>query len=269
MAIFLHSSENTEVIPEFTCVVGVDAHCLPYLKHTVPTWRKNQPALFERPWLVFFDPKQVTRDEVAESGLRGPTFEYVPWIGTEYENQRASMLSAHVYICRQIQTPYSLKIDCDALAVEPVEFPKAEWFEGEPVICGSQFGYTRAKGGGGDLDEWVERLEAFGDKHFGTERAGWADKIRSREHPKGAKLGIRRFVSWIGFQRTDWVRQMCDLFESDFGPGKLPVPSQDTSLWAAAVRSGSTMFASKQVTKGWANRTSVRGCAKVAKEILG
>ena len=251
---------------DFTVVVGVDKHCLGYLEHTVATWRHNQPGLFSRPWIVFYDPTQLPNVMDVKRALMPYDCRYVPWLGSTYANQREKMLSGHVYISRLVETPYSLKIDCDAIAMEPVEFPKVAWFEDDPVLVGPSWGYTRAKPTGEDLFVWVETMEKLGDTWFGTPRAGWKEHVGSLGHRKGPKMGDGhgRFVSWLGFQRTDWVCEMAARFESECGAGRLPLPSHDTSLWMAAVRQGALMRYGKAMKAGWTNRVSKRGCREAA-----
>lgn len=256
---------------KFSVVVGLDKHTLKYFEVTNGTWFALYPDLARRPWVVFYDPESVSEAEIDAafdvSGVKR-NITYVPWIGCgEYETQREKMLSGHVYISHAVETEYFLKIDADAIACEVGPWPRAEWFEGDPVLAGPTWGYTRAKGDNRDLFEWVEELERFGDKYFGTPRAGWKDRIGSLNHPKGPKLKCgKRFVSWLGFQRTEWVQEMASLFEEEYGSGRLPVPSHDTSLWAAAIRSGAKIVATP-VKPMWTNRTTIRGCESLIDEL--
>jgi hypothetical protein len=172
------------------------------------------------------------------------------------------MLSGHVYISRAIQTEWFLKIDVDAIALERTNWPNPDWFDDDTVLVGPGWGYWRSKGSKYSLTEWCEILEQFGDKHFGTPRQEWVERIGSWDHPKGPKLrDRRRWVSWLAFQRTSWVREMAKLYEQDYGNGMLPVPSHDTSLWAAAVRSNAKVNV-VQVKPAWTNRVSLSGCKK-------
>ena len=250
-------------VPKFTVVLGLDACTLPYFATTCPSWKRFYPELWDAPWCVFYDPSQITADEIKVASLDA-SVRLVPWNGSQagYESQRAKMLSGHVFISRMIETDYFLKIDADAIAVSRGEWPMAEWFVDRPVLVGPGWGYWRAKGSTMSLVEWCQVLEDFGTRHFGTEPQGWEGRIGSWNHVKGPKLRDKnRFVSWLGFQRADWVRTMADLFEADFGQGRLPVPSHDTSLWACAVRSDA-LTRVISVKPSWTNRVTLRGCKR-------
>jgi len=256
---------------DFTVVLGLDRGTLGYLDINIRSWQKFHPWLWERPWIAFYDPDGeygIQASDIRRVCLGAPVT-CVPWVGAKdtYENQREKMLSGHVYVSRLVRTEWFLKIDVDSIAIAEWDWPKDEWFDGDPVLVGPSWGYWRSKGSKYTLDEWVEILEMFGDRNFGTPRAGWIDRIGSRDHRKGPKLKDKnRWVSWLAFQRTSWVREMSDLFEKDYGTGMLPVPSHDTSLWAAAVRSGAKTL-SVGVKDGWTNRVTKNSCREIMKEL--
>lgn len=246
---------------DYTVVVGIDGSTLRYLELNSRSWKHFHPEMWDRPWIAFYDPSQVSKTQLMDAGV--PTgCRCIPWYGDEsrYENQREKMLSGHVYVSLKVDTEWFLKIDVDAIAVEAQEWPKVEWFEDDVVLVGPSWGYWRSKGSKYTLVEWCEILEDFGDRHFGTPRMNWVDQIGSWDHRKGPKLRDKnRWVSWLAFQRTSWVRDMADRFAADYGPGMLPVPSHDTSLWAAARRSGAK---TRQVgvKPGWVNRLTLKSC---------
>ena len=266
------------MVPDYTVVVGIDAKTLPYFLCNVRTWRHFHPGLFTRPWAILYDGDRVTGvDDLSavRDALEGSNVSFFEWRGSlaGYQTQREKMLSGHVYVARRVRTEWFVKIDCDAIATEPVNWPRPEWFERdtkgrEPVLVGPSWGYTRAKSGGGDLIAWCERMEQFGDTYFRTERANWVDLIGDWDHPKGPKMKQTRWVSWLGWQRADWVREMADLFERDCGPGKLPIPSHDSSLWLAAQRAGEYVVFGRQQKQGWTNRVQLSSCRNLVDEVL-
>lgn len=265
-------------MPNYTVVIGVDKATLPYLLTNLPTWRLLRQNLWERPWLVFFDPsesKGIQDVDVVLDALGASDATLIEWNGNHagYPTQREKMLSGHVYVSRHVRTDWFVKIDCDAIAHHPAEWPKAEWFADdadgrEPVLVGPKYGYTRAKSGGGTLWDWCERMEQFGDRYFRTPRAGWESLIGDLDHRRGPKMKKRRWVSWLGWQRADWVREMADLFERECGPGRLPLPSHDSCLWMAADRAGELVRVGSDMKAGWANRLQVSSCRKLVAEVM-
>lgn len=203
---------------------------------------------------------------------------YLPWSSKDYASQREKMVTGHVYVpVEHCKTEWFLKIDTDAIAHDPAPlWPDPTWFEPDGhgqynVMIASSWGYTRAKGGGvlnDDLDAWCEELETFGDIYFKTSRIGLADLIGSRSHPKGPKMRMTRLASWICFQRTGWVRSIAKLFEERYGHHRLPVPSHDTSLWYAALRSGARFQFAKMTTHGWMNRLTMRSISEQVSKVL-
>jgi hypothetical protein len=253
---------------QFTTVVVVDRRTIQYLLITSPTWPE---VVKQSPWLIVYDGGQqqgISKPNELRQLLGRPGSDHVmEWVGATYETQRERMLTAHVYASALVETEWMLKIDCDSFHDGRTRWPDPSWFNDDAVLIGNSWGYWRAKGGGGDLEDWVETLESFGDRHYGTPRAGWSSLIGSRDHPKGPKLKETRLASWICFQKTKWVHEVAAKFAEDYGDYRLPVPSHDTSLWAAARRSNSHVRLVQAKNYGWHNRTTLRGCVRAIQEL--
>lgn len=258
-----------------TLVIGIDGKTLPQLLRTHLTWKLVRPELWEWPWIVFYDPAHISSGEVfhLRNLLHVPDISFVPWDKSHYHSQREKMVTGHVYVpAEHCRTKWFCKIDTDTMALDNSEsWPQPDWFESENVMVASNWGYTRAKGGGplnDDLDRWCEVLEAFGDKCFNTPRVGLADKISSRDHPKGPKMKMQRLASWICFQKLSWVQEMAALFSLQCGSYTLPVPSHDTSLWYAALRSQAPFHFAKMTKWGWANRLTMKSINNEVDKVL-
>ena len=258
-----------------TVVIGIDRGTIEQFKTTFPAWKRLRPEIFEWPWLVFFEPeneKALTSQELGSLyvDLGVQDIEFVAWNKNHYHSQREKMVTGHVFVpARAVNTKWFVKIDTDAYATDPRPvWPKPDWFEPDDAgelnaFVGSKWGYTRAKGGGplnDDLRAWCQALEAFGDVAFpDTPRLEIERRISSWDHPKGPKMRWKegRLASWICFQRTDWVQQMAGLFNEHCGDCTLPVPSHDTALWYAAVRSQQRFTVTKMSRYGFANRCTM------------
>lgn len=263
-----------------TVVIGLDQQTARQLLVTAPTWRKHKPVLWQWPWLIFFDPDppngiasaDIDRLAHQELGLSPEQVQIVGWPfhRITYESQRERMLTGHVFVPPIfVRTEWFVKIDTDAIAVDDRSWPEPTWFDtpkGEQpaVVVASGWNYTKAKGGGGDIHQWAETLESFGDRACeGTERLGLHGRI------DGDKIKMPRFASWICFQRTSWVRQAAQQISMACGPYRLPVPSQDTVLWYLAERSGARYLAAKQKKWGWTNVSRIEPLQKKAAEVMG
>jgi len=264
---------------ECTIIMGVDESTIKQAMETHKTWKLVRPEVCSWPWMIFFDPKSVTLRDVSHLKrlLQLNRVHFIPWYDDHYHSQREKMVTGHVFVpAEHCNTEWSCKIDTDAMAVEnDKKWPLPEWFEPENgrhnVMIASNWGYTRAKGGGplkDDLDVWCETLEAFGDAYFDTPRVGLAEKISSRDHPKGPKMKMQRLASWICFQKTSWVKAMSKLFSDHCGHHTLPVPSHDTSLWYSALRSGERFQFAKMGRYGFTNRLTMKSIRNKVQEVV-
>jgi hypothetical protein len=262
---------------ECTIVVGIDAATIEQLKLTYKTWKLVRPFLWDWPWIIFYDPRSLELKDIGElrRTLDVKDIQFIPWYDNHYHSQREKMVTGHVFVpAEHCQTEWFCKIDTDAIAESnKAIWPKQEWFMPDEhgqynVMIASGWGYTRAKGGGplnDDVRRWWEVLESFGDKVFKTPRIDIEGKIKP--HPKGDKLKIHRLASWVCFQRTGWVREMAKLFAQYFPHHTLPVPSHDTPLWHAALRSGARFTSDKMTRYGWCNRLSMSSIRQTVNEV--
>jgi len=269
---------------QFTVVIGVDEHTSHYLLTTLPTWRKIRPELFTVPWLVFRD-KNFAGIETVKHAINNPDARYIAWEPDDYPSQREKMLSGHLYAAAyEVETPYALKIDCDAVAVtnKPLykipdadKWPRPEWFEPDDngvgnVMIGSAWPYTRAKPDSRleVLLDWIEILESFGDKYYETPRLNLKDKIGKYDHPRGPWCKHTRMASWLCFQHVWFMKQLADRCTETYGVGKLPVPSHDTTAWYMAERGNYRLTYAKMTRYGWLNRMSLKGCRNESNKVL-
>lgn len=258
------------ILGNLTVVVGIDQHTATLFEVAVETWKRFRPELFRCPWLVFFDSKYpglsdgikeyfLTEHKISPTLIPGS---YKPF----YESQREFMLTGWIYApAKHVQTKWFMKIDCDVLALDdrPLnEWLRPEWFATDPVMIASPWGYTKAKGDGGTIHDWADKLERWGDFILPDyERLGLANRI------KGDKIKYPRICSWLSYYRTDWYKELaasCRLWAG----GKLPVPSQDTAAWYLAERLGSNVVRANQKRRGWSTVSSLEKLKQKASEVL-
>ena len=251
------------MIPDYTVCLAIDENTLKQLACSWLTWRKFHPELFERPWIIMYDAESVDYQRaITQAYTMGvphaacigwPIAEYSTEKGRvlpEFETQREKMVSAHLYVAQWVRTTYLLKIDTDAICVDDRPWPMAEWFKDMPAVIASPWGYCKAKGGGGTVDEWAEKLEAWGDAAFpDTHRLNLANLIK----PGSNKIIVPRFCSWLAFYRTAFYKDVADKCEQYCGNCKLPVPSEDTTRWYAQVRTGARLMRVNMKRHGWTN----------------
>lgn len=248
----------TAIIPKYTVCVCVDAKTLTQLMISHVSWKHHHPELFRVPWLVMYDIASLDYS-VVRSAMHTiqPQAAISAWTPSgskvAYETQRERMVTAHVFAAYYVQTEYMLKIDTDAVCVKRKIWPKHEWFEDDPVCVASPWGYTKAKGGGGSIEQWASRLESWGDTFSGRPRLGLADRIK----PGGNKFFMPRHCSWLAFYRTDAAKAICRCAEAVCGDLKLPVPSEDTTRWYYIERMGLHMHRANMKRHGWTNCSSM------------
>lgn len=184
----------------------------------------------------------------------------VPRQKIAYETQREKMLTSFVLTAPfVVDTPYWLKVDADAIASQHEQWVDPDWFKSNPAWVASGWGYTKAKGGGGSIVDWCQRLEIFGDSH-------WPDKPRlgMLDHIEGNKCKMSRMASWVSWYNTEWTKEVANLVEGE----RLPVPSQDTFHWYCAARGGYHTHCAKMKRRGWANSPSIAKVRELCEESL-
>lgn len=264
-------------IPQITGVVAIDGKTIKQLEVSHATWFKFHPELRAWPWLIVYDkgdiPDQIAYRVASDFG----SDHVLPWPpdGTVYDTQRERMLSAFVCgVPHEIRTEFWWKIDCDSICVGPCDdWLDPAWFQPDArseynAWISNSWPYSRAKGGGGTIQEWCEKLEVMGDRLFpGTPRLGLIDNISSG----GGKLLRPRMASWFSFYNTDWTRQIANGLATHYGIGKMPVPSQDSVHWVCAERQGYRRLAVRLLGKrrGFTNVPRFDNLVRRVEEIMG
>ncbi len=228
-------------VPEFTTIVAVDETHLPELRLVWPTWRRHRPGLLERPLLIVCDQSRSRSWWRRELGFVDHPDRRIEVYRHDGVDPRTRMLTAFVDAPgRWVETAWHLKIDVDAVAEEPADWPLPEWFapdrEGrEPVFVSQPWGFTKPPDAIARLDDWADGVPSLAD----------SERLDLVPAPDADRLKHPRITSWLFFGRTDWVREMAALRE-----GPLPVPSHDTYLWYCAARRGDP-FRRVRMNRGW------------------
>jgi len=264
------------MVPEYTVCIAIDHATSAQFMVSHRSWKKHHPAMFARPWLIMFDgwgDKALDRHNVEAIAKHAgvPHAHLVRWppvkIGThqpcaEYETQREKMVSAHVYAAEWCLTPYILKVDTDAVALESRQFPLDEWFNDYPAVVAPSWGYTKAKGGGGTVLDWCRKLEEWGDKITRQPRLLLENCINE----SGTKILMNRFCSWLAFYRVDIAKRCAGACASHCGDCRLPVPSEDTTRWYFLARRRELIRKVNQKRHGWTNVPKLSNLIEVTKQ---
>lgn len=239
------------MIPHFTVTIAVDNEHLDELRCVLPTWLRHKPELFSVPWVVVAHHEvehaemmavlSDAAERINDSGnsLTTAWASFIPGA-----NNRETMLSALVLQApNYVRTPYYLKIDTDVVALPSPGggWIKDEWFVPDtecerPAIIASPWGYTKPA-------EWLGTLDRWGDEvpYCGLHRMRKPDRI-----VVGNVARSQRIISWLMFGRADLTRMVATMCGQ-----RLPVPSQDTTLWYVAERMNWPIRRAKMSAYGW------------------
>lgn len=248
---------------DLTVVLVVDSKTIEQAYYTIPTWFKNKRLLWTVPWVVVYDSRQISNERAHQlaDNFRLPSPTLVPW-HREYESQREKMLTAWVHVPpRAVQTKWWMKIDTDVIAKPHDQWMDDAWFlpdgKGEYAeYISSGWSYTKAKGGG-DILEWCDSLEEWGDQF------DWPPKLNLHEHVSGNKILYKRMASYVSYYNTEASKYLADRCDWE-----LPVPSQDTVVWYCTERRGARKIHAKQKHLGWQSISNTKRLQKAALEIL-
>lgn len=230
-------------LEDITLVLGLDAAHLEELRWTWPTWMRFKPELRAMPALVFYDPAEIDPRRVTflEEHRR---LRWVPWEMPAAESQREKMITGFVHIpAREVQTPWYLKLDTDAVATGPGEWIKEHWFAPGPrgrtaVMVSSKWSYSKPHDVIELLDRWAE----------GVRRLRRYPPLNLIGSPEKNRVRHRRIISWIFFCQTQWTREVAGWL----GPnGRLPHPSQDTFLFYCNKRMRRRIVRERMSKYGW------------------
>jgi len=240
------------IYDQVTVVVGIDAKTIEQLRVSWPTWKKHRPEMWSMRWVMFWDSASLTREQydAIHMAMRVPNMVSVPWNPqVEYESQREKMLTGHVFVpAEHVKTDFSMKIDADVVAERrDCEWLQEHWFD---ETCSAD----REKGLECDADcevryvapswfytkgqDFIGRLERWGDVvDWGSGFTGPSTRLNLPNYdPTALRFGHKRMCSWVSYYNVNWLQWLCGELEKTVGRYKLPVPSQDTTVWYAAAR---------------------------------
>ncbi len=241
---------------EFTTVVAVDDEHLSELELVWPTWKRFRPQLLDHPLLLICDGVHEKANWEARLGfVDHPDKKVVLW-DRPANSQREKMLSSLVYApAEHVRTPWYLKLDTDAVAIESAEWISDEWFRGltSPVFISSSWGYSKPANIVTQLDDWADTVPGL--CQFPRLNLVATPGANSIHHP--------RIISWFFLASTAWTREVIK-----YSPAQLPVPSQDTFLWYCAARRGDYFIRQKLHRLGWRHVAGKRRLRQTCHEAL-
>jgi len=253
-----------------TLVVGVDKKYFRQLAVTFPFWLKMWPKLREVPWVFFYDgvnPELKSAiEQVIESQKHYADTKVQAWLPPDrdqYEDQRDRMLTAWTLLPPLlVDTPYWLKLDVDAYPVRQIagSFPVKRWFEAEPAIVGHAWGYTKTRG---KRKEWFDIFDAWAD----NTTLMHADNPLNMQFGESKRYSHKRIASFIAFFNTAWTKQVASECLARSDDWTIPIPSQDTFLWACAARMKKPIVRVRMKRSGWTNQSNFNKLQKAVTEL--
>lgn len=257
-----------DLTKDITLVIGIDAKTIEQLRISWRTWAKHRPLMWQWPWIIFYDHRKLYEAQVKELTYQMDHplewTKFVPWPerGVEYASQRETMLNGHVFVpSAHVNTAYHLKIDTDCLALNSNQpWPKTSWFENGPDIIAPHWGYTKGAGWLGRLEDWYDKV-ATDTKPLGIRQ--WKNYADDKK-----RVGHSRWCSWLSFYRTVFTQSVVNRIYAR-GEQRLPVPSQDTTMWYFGARQGAVYVDASMKSLGFNNYPSLHKLKQVAASIMG
>lgn len=254
---------------DITVCVGVDSETIKQLAISLPTWKRYRPQMWDMQWLVFYDSQSGVVWPATQLDL--PPHRVIAWppLPVHYETQREKMVSGHVFVPGlYAQTKWSMKVDTDAIATREDDWLKDEWFDCDDAgrwnrIIAPAWGYSKSKGGGGDITAWATKLEQFGDLACPEH-----PPLCLHDHIQGSKIVMPRIASWLSFYSVPWLRLLSQVCTIHCGAYKLPVPSQDTTAHYFAARRGDRITRFNMRKVGWENYSRIDDLRAAAENVL-
>lgn len=265
---------------DFTTVIGVDAGRLEHLRLTFPTWKKFKPEIMQNRLVVFYDHHSIAGPGPIIQILKDhPSVTCCSWppLGVTHEGtpgdrwndpQRAKMLSGFIHtVYHQVQTPYWLKLDVDAVATGPEPWIDKSWwidsayYECRPAIIAPPWGYSKPADVMMKLDEWVMRNQD------NPAMIGLTSNQPLGLVPKPGSSLVRhpRIISWCAFFHTGFTKLCARLATATCGSGKMPVSSQDGFMWYIAERMKRPIVRARMT--GWKHCSKVTNIKKTLAEL--
>ncbi len=275
-------------IPDITLVVAVDREHLEQLRLVWPTWIKHRPEIKDWPILILCDEQE--RSEETSLFVDSWWREQLTFL-CEYQNvtaaywrqptrkpQRERALSALIFgPAKYVKTDWYLKLDTDAVAERScADWLQEDWFKPvghrtepvtaetfalhfeTPVFITNPWSFSKPADVIDRLDEWGDTVPEL------------RDYPRLNLHPKPGWSRVRhkRIISWCFFGRTDFARKVATMCEASCGPGRLPVPSQDSVMWYVAKRQGRFFLRVGMKKFGWNHWLRMKKIREQAEEAL-
>lgn len=256
----------TQIIDDYTIVVGVDSQHLKELALVYPTWVKHKPSLLKRRMKVFFDESVIPQEII--NAAPHPTLDWHPWPSGQYGHgavyertvegkwgcpQRAKMLAGYVFIpAMHVKTKYWLKLDTDTLATGHDDWVDPNWLSRRPAIVAQKWGLTKPANQMHELDDWVATYDYL------LPTLAKAEPLNLIPEEGARKLKHPRIISWCGFFHTQFTQDAAAFAARTEHIGHLPEPSQDGYMFYLAKRLGLLILREKMSARGWRHCTSRR-----------
>ena len=278
---------------QMTVVVGIDAKTIQQFKVSHKTWFLHRPEMRNMRWVIFWDWTSIAELEIKhlDKMLALPKVQWIDWPSPQcppkasYESQREMMLTGHVFVpAKHVETPWSMKIDTDVVAHgRPCEWLQEQWFDetcdtkGGTLECDADcevryvapsWHYSKGVNFLGLLEEWGDGV-CWGPCNPTNKRLNLPNY-----DPTALRFGHKRMCSWVSYYNVSFLQWLCRELERTVGYGKLPVPSQDTTVWYAAAREmwpevchpNHRLVNMKKL--GWDNVSKLQALAERCKSIL-
>ena len=155
-----------------------------------------------------------------------------------------------------------LKVDVDAYPVRPIagSFPNVRWFENDPVIVGHKWGYTKTRG---DRKEWFDIFDEWAD----NTTLMHCDEALDMQFGDSKRLSHPRIASYIAFFNTAWTQRVASEAIARDPRMTIPIPSQDTFLWACATRMKLPVARVKMKKYGITNQSNLNKLRKIVDDL--
>lgn len=191
-----------------TIVTVVTKNYLHKLKWTLPTWQIKE-ELKNVPLIMFY--WGIDESKLLWVKDYYPNTSFINWNYPQLSN-RESAFNAFVFgSCKYVKTPYFVKIDADAFAINNKPIFEEDDFNYD--LVGHKWSYTKP-------GHWIDVLD-----NYYNNTNNKIEKTRICRH--------KRIASYICLHKTKFVEKISTKLN-----GKLPVPSHDTTLWYFADKEG-------------------------------
>ena len=139
---------------------------------------------------------------------------------------------------------------------------RPEWFVEDdfgrpPVYVAPRWHYTKGV-------NFIGRLEEWGDRVLTSQY----QRLNIPFDPTHLRVPHPRMCSWCSFYQTAFTKHLAGLLDQSCGRGKLPVPSQDTTVWYAAARLQQFHRIVNMKLHGWTNCPKLTSLKETAERAL-